>query len=87
MPYELSEFEKQFFVAMAHAEVDHGQCEAFQVAASVPQATPLKVRDAVETYVQRGWLRTVIRSTEGTTITLSLSAEGRKAAESLGAGK
>ena len=44
MPYELSEFEKQFFVAMAHAEVDHGQCEAFQVAASVPQATPLKVR-------------------------------------------
>ena len=62
---------------------ERGQCEAFDVAETVlPRVKDQWVSDAVRSYEQRGYIGLISRPLEGR-IVLTISGEGRKAAESL----
>jgi len=80
-----SEFETRLFLALVDASdaTERGQCEAFEVAKTVwSQAPDQWVRDAVMIYEQKGYTGLISRPVEGG-ISLTVSGNGRSAADNL----
>jgi hypothetical protein len=80
-----SDFEIRLLMALVDSAdaSERGQCEAFDVAETVlPQVKDQWVSDAVRSYKQRGYIGLISRPLERR-IVLTISGEGRKAAESL----
>jgi hypothetical protein len=80
------EFEIRFLLALVDAAdaAERGQCEAFEVTQAVlPQVKEQWVRDAVRSYQQQGYLGPVGSRPLDGRIILTISAEARKATESL----
>jgi hypothetical protein len=80
-----SDFEIRLLMAIVDSAdaSERGQCEAFDVAETVlPQVKDQWVSDAVRSYEQRGYIGLISRPLERR-IVLTISGEGRKAAESL----
>jgi hypothetical protein len=83
-----SEFEVRLLLALVDAAdaTDRGQCEAFQVAQTIlPQVKDQWVRDAAQSYEQKGYLGPAISRPLDGRIILTISGEARKAAEALNA--
>jgi hypothetical protein len=79
-----SDFETRLLLALAAAATDGSQPSAFVVAATVaPQVNAQWVRDAVRSFVQRGYFQTTVLPTHTSAIFMTITAEGRKAAEKL----
>jgi hypothetical protein len=80
-----SNFEIRLLMALVDSAdaSERGQCEAFEVAETVlPQVKDQWVSDAVRSYEQGGYIVLISRPLERR-IVLTISGEGRKAAESL----
>jgi hypothetical protein len=80
-----SDFEIRLLMALVDSAdaSERGQCEAFDVAETVlPQVKDQWVSGAVRSYEQRGYIGLISRPLERR-IVLTISGEGRKAAESL----
>ena len=80
-----SNFEIRLLMALVDSAdaSERGQCEAFEVAETVlPQVKDQWVSDAVRSYEQGGYIGLISRPLERR-IVLTISGEGRKAAESL----
>jgi hypothetical protein len=81
------EFETRFLPVLVDAadSTERGRCEAFSLARTFwPQVKEQWVRDAVRSYEQRGYLGPhITRSISPVELIVTISGEGRKAAESL----
>jgi copper(I)-binding protein len=85
-PMTYSDFETRLLLALAATAADGSQPSAFVVAATVaPQVNAQWVRDAVLSFEQRGYFHRVVRPMYVSAIFMTITAEGRKAAEKLSA--
>jgi hypothetical protein len=79
-----SNFETRLLLALAAAAADGSQPSAFVVAETVaPRVNAQWVRDALLSFEQRGYFHRVVRPMYGSAIFVTITAEGRKAAEML----
>lgn len=82
-----SDFENRLLLAFAAAAADGSHIDAFTVAETVgsvvePEVNEQLVRDAVRSFEQQGYFHSVVRGQRGS-ISMMITAEGRKAAERL----